>query len=148
MKRSDSSARLTVPVGRRGWPWLAVALAAACYHPSYRVTRAVWAPGGGESPAFVQAQLDSISVADPERDARAFLVRGDSGIMAIYGRVPMTPGFTGDYEGLARRHGVHFLEPQCAVIYGDAQQDFCRLAMVYAERYNKIVLAALAGENR
>jgi hypothetical protein len=90
-----------------------------------------------------EERLRGYEHADPARDLRAALKKGDSRFLAISGyglEVPGVPNFMKRYGG---KHSYRILEGTSDMVSGEEGSRLQKLVEDYAERYNKLLIKHL-----
>ncbi|MCU7904877.1 MAG: glutamyl-tRNA amidotransferase [Candidatus Thiodiazotropha sp. (ex Epidulcina cf. delphinae)] len=79
--------------------------------------------------------------ADPEKNARQALARGDKRLMAMAMRTPNLPGIKPELLSKAKRVcGVRYLEGSTDTVLGETHLKLIQAAAEYAASYNRLIL--------
>lgn len=80
--------------------------------------------------------------ANPQRDLKEALSRGDRRFIGVYGFAPTVPGI-GPENPLCKRYGVRYLEGTSDAITSEEDYKLNDLAEKYAEKYNLLLVQHL-----
>ena len=99
-----------------------------------------WAGSEKRNSANPVDQLRWLYKANPEKDAKQAIAKGDFRLLAVYGYTLIVPGIKGDYTKYKKTYGIHPIEGTSDFIQNKEHGKLNALASKYAEKYNRIIL--------
>lgn len=85
-------------------------------------------------------QLRWLYKADPGKDAKQAIAKGDFRLVAVYGYTLIIPGLNGDLSKYEKLYGIRVIEGTSDVMQNEEHGKLNALASEYAKKYNRIIL--------
>jgi hypothetical protein len=129
------------------WSLILGIIALACLeHPSTAMDKGE--PSRTAKGEPIGPHVNDLMAADPKRDFTIARNKGDIYFLAVRGVTVMIPGVEPSHRHLVDRVGKKIIQGTSDVVPNERARELRRNALVYAERYNRLVLQFLSQNKR
>ncbi|MDO9289515.1 MAG: hypothetical protein Q7T83_12090 [Thermodesulfovibrionales bacterium] len=99
-----------------------------------------WAGSANQKFIDPAEQLRWLYKANPEKDAKEAIAKGDLRLRAVYGYTLTVLGIKGDYTKYREIYGINPIEGTSDFLQNEEHGKLNALATKYAEKYNRVIL--------